>query len=601
MDGTSNDKGGSASGILEFGTFILNESERRLFHAGTFLDIKPKTFEVLLYLAENAGKTVSKDQILEDVWEGSFVEESNLAVHISRIRKIFETTGTQDVISTIPGQGYRLATSVSELTDSEWKKAVAKAAPALDPFRPDEGCESIAVLPLLNENGDPEIDYLADGITEALINNLSCRPNLRVLARNTVFRFKDEDVNVVEVGKRLNVTSVMTGRIRVVNESLALGVELFSVKEDDQVWGAQFNRVFEDIFDLQDEITNSICENLNAEINRASRRFPDQRHTQNTESYRLYLKGKHFISFRRSVNDVLKAEDLLHKSIAIDPSFADAYVELANCFRVQFLYQEIDRESAITRITDLLYTAGELNVNLETLFIQKGYLEMFMHFQFEEAKKHFNKAISINPGSAPAHAHLARLYIYTGNVAKGLEEASICSRLDPVSYVNDKHIAKLFIMARQFENAVLKLKECLELAPNDFEALVLMGFAQCELKQFEESIESFNQALSIQPHAETLAMKGYTFGRMGNKRMAMNTLKKLRILSETSRVPKSFLAVVYAGIGDGDATVEMLEAAFDEKYLDLVALRADPRWDAIRDDKRFEELAVRVGLRKRPR
>lgn len=596
MDGSRTDLDQAATEIYKFGRYYLNPAERRLAHNGRFIDIKPRTFEVLCYLVANSGQTVTKDEILDVVWEGHFVEESNLAVHISRIRKIFETTGAGGYIQTLSGSGYQFVEAVDTVENDEWKEAVSGATPLVDPYGLDENCESIAVMPLFNENGDTEIDYLADGMTEALINNLSCRHDLRVLARNTVFRFKNQEIDVKEVGKRLNVSSVLTGRIRISDDDISLSVELCKSEDGTQIWGAKFDKDFSKIFEMQDSITNSICEKLNAEIDRASRRFQNQKQTKNTESYRLYLKGKYFVNNRRSTADLEKAESLFQTSLNLDPAFAPSYVEMANCLRVKFLYQKIEKDAAIKRITQLLENAMQISSQLPEYYLVRGYLEMFMHFDFETAESLFHKALALKPGSARVHNHLARLYIYRGRTRDGLSMASESARLDPVSYSNDKSLAKIFLMTHQFENAVLRLEECLELAPNDFEAKVLMGFALTELGEFDEAIEYYDSALEIQEHLETVAMRGYTLAKMGRRDGSLKAINQLKKARRLGFVPSSFLAVVYAGLGEIDRVFKYLEMAMEESYIDLVALRVDPRWDIVRDDSRFEKLIREIGI-----
>lgn len=596
MDGVETKSAQAAGEIYKFGGYYLNPSERRLAHNGKFIDIKPRTFEVLCYLVSNSGDTVTKDQILEVVWEGSFVEESNLAVHISRIRKILEKTGAEGYIQTISGSGYQFVERVENVEPEEWQNAVAGALPLIDPYGLDEDCESVAVLPLFNETGDPEVEYLADGITEALINSLSCRRDLKVIARNTVFRFKNEDVDVVQVGKRLNVTSVMTGRLRIIDDEMHLTVELAKAKDGTQLWGGKYDESFSEIFEMQDHITNSICESLNSEIDRFTRRASAQKHTKNTESYRLYLKGEFFVGSRRSVLDLEKAKQLFQTAINLDPAFAASYVSLANCLRVQYLYQKHSREDVERKIERLLETAIAINPSFVEYHVVKGYFEMFFRFNFRKAESHYQRALSMNPGSAAIHNHLARLYIYEGKLKEGLSLASESARLDPVSYSNDKNLAKIFLMTHQYENAILRLEECLELAPNDFEALVLLGFAKTETQEYIEALECYEGALTVQDHMETLAMKGYTLGRMGERSKAQGILRTLKKIRKQEYIPGSFLATVFAGLGNQKNAIKELAEAVEDQYIDVIALKVDPRWDELRNSPEFLELVEKVGI-----
>ena len=292
----------------------------------------------------------------------------------------------------------------------------------------------------------------------------------------------------------------------------------------------------------------------------------------------------------------MKAEKLFRQAITLDPGFAEAYIELANAIRIQFLYQKITRTQLIQQTEQLLQQAYEINSHIPEYFLVRGYMAMFIDFDFRAAESHFQKAIKLNPGSARAHNYLARLKIYRGETAIGLRIASKSAYIDPVSYSNDKTLAKLFLMTHQFENAVLRLEECLELAPNDFESLVLLGFALTELGDFTRALHCYESALEIQDHDETVAMKGYTLALMGRKKKARELAAMLFDRVNAGLVPNSFLAVIYSGLGDRDKTIELLNLAHREFYLDLVALRVDPRWKNVRNDPRFQELIRSIGI-----
>lgn len=573
---------------------MLNDNERRLIHSGKFLDIKPKTFEVLLYLADNAGRTVSKDQILEDVWEGNFVEESNLAVHISRIRKIFETVGAEDVIFTVPGIGYRFVAKVEDCSWEEWEKATSEAGPFLEPFNADDRCESIAVLPLLNENGDAEIDYLADGITEALINNLSCRPNLRVLARNTVFRFKNQNVDVGEVGRQLNVDTVLTGRIRVLKENIALGVELCSVSDGEQIWGAQFNQSFEEIFRLQDEITNSITEKLNAEIDRISKRLPDHRHTQNTESYRLFLKGKNFAN-RGGLKEFNRALSLFQESAKIDAFNSGSYAELANCYLWLYFYEEISRDEAI-KLTERMLDYSRSIATIPELHLAQGCIAFYLNWDFELAESELSRAISLSPNYASARYYFANLLANQKKFEDALQHLGVIMQLDPVSSYNNKNVAKVFFKMGRFENALNCLDETLDLEPYSYEALLISGAVFVELEMFDAATRNLEKAISIHRHPEALSMLGYSFAREGRSEKALKILEDLDRLSIDRYVPPTYFGLVEVGLGNTAKTLLYLEQAVDAKYPDMLSIAVDPRWNDLRGLPEFESISDRIGI-----
>ncbi|MEP6705379.1 MAG: winged helix-turn-helix domain-containing protein, partial [Acidobacteriota bacterium] len=210
----------------------MNTAERSVIKERQHLELTTRTFDVLQFLIENAGKVVSKDEILGNVWNGNFVEESNLPVHISKLRRSLSESRDCRFIETVQGTGYRFVAPLQIVSESEWQSALN--ASSLLPTASDHrtiNCHSIAVLPFQNEGADPDYEYLTDGLTESLINGLSPIPNLKVIARNTVFRFKGKYIDVKEFGEALGVSNVLTGRLRVSGQEFMVSVELIAAKD----------------------------------------------------------------------------------------------------------------------------------------------------------------------------------------------------------------------------------------------------------------------------------------------------------------------------------------------------------------------------------
>lgn len=306
--------------VYKFENCYLHTTERRVIKNEKYLELTPKTFDVLQFLVEKRGEIVMKDEILGQVWNGSFVEEGNLAVHISKLRRLLGASKTQPFIETVSGSGYRFVSSVKTVSDAEWQKQIS-----LESFsngnKPSDKFtfDSIAVLPLQNESSDSEIDYLADGLTESFINSLSHISDLKVIARNTVFRYKNKEVEAQEVGETLGVKTVLTGRIRLIKDRLLISIELTKTEGGAQIWGTQLNHPFSDIVEVQEKIILAVSEKLESEIGQVAKNFLIKPITHDSESYRLYLKGKHFFE-KRTVEDMYKAIEYFQKSVLYDPT-----------------------------------------------------------------------------------------------------------------------------------------------------------------------------------------------------------------------------------------------------------------------------------------
>ncbi|MGI8640250.1 MAG: winged helix-turn-helix domain-containing protein [Pyrinomonadaceae bacterium] len=254
--------------VYKFGKCYLNTTERRVTKNREYIELTPKTFDVLQFLVENCGEIVTKEAILAKVWNDSFVEEGNLAVHISKLRGLLNADRTEPFIETVQGSGYRFVSSVKAVGDGKWKKHLPDNNHLqIDKISEKFIFDSIAVLPLDNKSNDAELEYLADGLTESFINSISCISGLKVTARNTVFRYKNKDADAKEVGETLGVAAVLTGRIRVVKENLMTSVELIKTTDGTQVWGIRLDQPFLNIIEVQEKITFKVSEKLRSEIN----------------------------------------------------------------------------------------------------------------------------------------------------------------------------------------------------------------------------------------------------------------------------------------------------------------------------------------------
>jgi TolB-like protein/DNA-binding winged helix-turn-helix (wHTH) protein len=351
--------------IYRFRNFYLNTIERRVVKNGKYLELTPKTFDVLRLLVEKRFEIVTKDEILGEVWNGSFVEEGNLPVHISKLRRLLNETKNEPFIETVQGSGYRFISPVQTASWSEWEKQ----SPDINLLRENNFFrewifDSIAVLPLTNESNDAEIDYLADGLTESFINSLSHFSNLKVIARNTVFRYKNKEADAQEVGETLGVAAVLTGRIRVVKDRLTISVELIKAEDGSQIWGTQINQPFSDIIEVQEKITLAVSEKLKSQI--GANNSVSNPVTQNPESYRLYLKGKHFFK-KRAKDDIYKAIECFQKSVSFDPTNVYSYVEMVESYRLLFAFDYISYKGFSTKTKPLLSAIAELNQSVDVV------------------------------------------------------------------------------------------------------------------------------------------------------------------------------------------------------------------------------------------
>ena len=303
----------------EFGSFRMDPHERVVRCGKKLLPLTPKVFDILLVLLQNPGRILTKEEIMKQVWPDTIVEESNLARNVSTLRKALgEEPDRQQFIETIPWRGYRFVAEVRKSREDA------------------EAIDSLAVLPFINEGQDPAAEYLSDGITESLIHKLSLLSNLKVMSRNSVFRYKVHNQKELLpdakiVGSKLGVRAVLTGRIRIVDNAVLVGVELVDAGDDRHLWGAQYNRELSNIFTLQEAISQQIAGQLKLKLTSQDRRRLAKHQTENPEAYQLYLKGRHFQS-KMTLESVQKGVELFQQALEKDPAYGLAYTGLSGCF-----------------------------------------------------------------------------------------------------------------------------------------------------------------------------------------------------------------------------------------------------------------------------
>jgi adenylate cyclase len=582
--------------VYKFRDWYLNPVERRVLKDGNYLDLTPKTFDVLLLLIENHGEIVTKDEILGQVWNGSFVEEGNLAVHISKLRRSLDEDKNQSYIETVQGSGYRFVAPVQEAGQGEWEHLSSGLNPSSQKKKPSEWTfDSIAVLPLQNESNDEEIEYLTDGLTESFINSLSRFPNLRVIARNTVFRYKDKPVDAKQVGETLGVSTVLTGRIRLIKDRLIIGIELTKTADGTQLWGTHFNRAFTDIFEIQESIILEVLENLKSEISNASKKHAANLITNNFESYRLYLKGKYLLE-KWTEDNIYKAIKNFEQSISYDPLNVNSYVEMIECYFALYFSDYISYESALTKINPLLSVVSEMNQSIDVVQAMYGAKTMYLDWKFKESGKHFENSLRINPNCLIARNRYALLLLITGKFSEALQVLQPIILVDPFSLLSYKRASRLFYRIGRFENANVYLRGVLELEPTDYEALAILGASLAELGEYNEALINLQKSLSIQFNVETLGMIGYVNAREGNKDKAYNIINQIESKLNGDVQHSIKLARIYAALGENEVALKFLEKAFHEHDVDLLGLKSDPRWATMINEPRFKDLVIKVGL-----
>lgn len=573
------------TGVYEFGPFRLDAAVRRLESGGSAVTLTAKLFDLLLLLVSRRGELVTKGEIIAQVWSDRVVEENNLTVSISALRKALGEThgGRGQYIETVPKYGYRFVAQVRKVSEGV-------AAPAATEQGDASALRSLAVLPLLNATGDPELDYLADGITEGVINTLSGLPLLRVMARSTVFRYKGADPR--GVGAVLGVRAVLVAELRRAGESIEVAAELVDVRDGSQVWGGQYRRRLSGAYELQEEIAREISEKLFIKLTPGESGRLHRGETDDSEAYHLYLKGRYFLGRR----EFRKAMRYFEAAVALDKGYALAYAGLADCHSDLVQWDEIPPAAGYPAAKELLLRALAIDGGLADAHTSMAAVKEFFDWDFEGAEAEYRRSLALNPNSALTRRRYATYLSRSGRWQEALEEVKLAQLTDPLPGLLNVKLGRILYYARRYELALEMCHETLTLNPNLYEAHIISGHALVRLGRADEAVESALRARDLMVSIEGLANLGYVYGAVGRRAQAFEVLAELHELSAHRYVPHHMAALVYAGLGDADETLDRLERAYEEKSYYMPALGTLPVFDGMQADPRFRSLLRRIGF-----
>jgi serine/threonine-protein kinase len=464
------------------------------------------------------------------------------------------------------------------------------------PRRLGKAINSLAILPLLNVNNDPNTEYLTDGISESLIGNLSQLPSLRVMARSTAFRYKGQEVDAQEVGQDLNVRAVLTGRVLRRGDQLTIKVELVDVTDGSYLWGEAYNRKLSDIFEIEAEIAMRIGEKLRLRLSGAESRRLTRRHTESTEAYQLYLEGRHHWN-KRTPDELRKGAECFEHAIAKDPGYAQAYIGLADCYNLFSDYGVLLAEEALPRAKTAAGKALEIDDTLAEAHAALGFAMYRFDWNWPEAEKEFKRAIELNPNSAVAHHWYSYfLAVVWERFDDALAENRLAQELDPCSPMVNCTIGDLYCFKHQYERGVEQYRRTLRLDPNFVIAHLSLGDAYTEQGLYAEAIAAYHMVQELSEDRRALESLGYVYGASGQRTKALRILEELRELAERRRVSPFCIAIIHVGLGERDQAFQWLERALGTHDGYLVLLKVDPRMKSLRPDPRFADLLRGVGL-----
>ena len=459
--------------------------------------------------------------------------------------------------------------------------------------------QSIAVMPFINASGNPEFEYLSDGMTETLINSLSELPQLSVKARNLVFRYKGKDVDAKQVAGDLDVQAVLNGRLIRRGENIALSLDLVDAKTGNQIWGENYERKFADILTLEKEIARDVSNKLKTKLSGADEKTLAKNYTVDPEAYQLYLQGR-FQWNKRTGEAVRKASDYFQAAIDKDPNYALAYVGLADSHIVGegFTAHEANpkAKAAALKALTLDPSLGEAHAVL-------GNVAMYYEWDWATAEREYKRAIELNPNYPTAHHWYGESLSAVGRFDESFAEFSRALALDPVSLPISSDLGLAYAHAGRYDEAIAHLKKIAEVDPTFVRTHFYLSSVYEGKEMFSDAIEARKRGLLLagrDPEKVSNAMKRQSdaLARAGAKGYWQVALELTVAASDRNDEPPDpvEVAFLHAKLGERDKVFEWLEKGFRDRLSAMVFLKVDPSWNDVRSDPRFVDLMRRVGL-----
>jgi eukaryotic-like serine/threonine-protein kinase len=462
---------------------------------------------------------------------------------------------------------------------------------------------SVAVLPFVNDSKDPNVEYLSDGITESIINNLSQVPDLRVMSRNAAFRFKGSSLDPLDAGRNLNVGAVLTGRLVKLNDRFVIKAELIKVADGSQIWGDEYNSSLADIFAVQDEVSKKIYQSLRLRLSGAEEEKLARRYTHDAEAYQLYLKGRYFWNkrneegFRNGIEYFKRAEEK-------DPTFALAFSGLADSYALLSDIGVVRPRDEMPKAKAAAEKAVDADPSLAEAYTSRAFVRLAYDWDWLGAQSDFQQALKLNAKYPTAHQWYASYLMQMGKFSFAKTEIEEAHKLDPLSPIISSNTGLYSYYEHNYDDAIAKYKVTLQSDPDFWVARHYLALAYVQKGMHDEAIKELRALIKapasgpvpddvIASETEASASLGFAYAMAGKKAEAQEILHKLQALAQRRYVSALYSAIVYAGLKDNDHAIEFLNKAYEDRHPGLVLIRIEPMFDGLRSDERFKELVKR--------
>ena len=456
--------------------------------------------------------------------------------------------------------------------------------------------DSVAVLPFVNASGNPNSEYLSDGLTDSIMDSLSQLPELQVVAHSTVFRYKGKNSDPLAVGRELHVRGVVTGRLIQRGNTVVVRASLTDVARGTQVWGQQYDRNLSDVVALQKDLSEEISSQLQPHLTGEQLKLMSKRRPDNNEAFQLYLKGRYFSTKYNDEESIRRGIGYFNQSIERDPTYALAYAGLANAyFNLSNLF--MPPREAMPRVREAAERALSLDDSLAAAHTSMALALVWYDWDFAKGEKEFRRAIALNTNDTDAHRMYGDFLVAMGRFDEALIEKRRAEQLDPLSITASWDIGRTFFFAGRDEDAIEAAKRTLDLDPSFPYVYYLQAQIAYRKGEIPQALVLMQKAMELGGHKQLLITNwGMVNARAGNRAEALHAMDELRARGADSYTLPLFLARIYTALGNNDEAMKYLEQMYNDRSESAVWLKVDPSLDTLRKDPRFVELIRKVGL-----
>ena len=628
-----------------FGDFSVDFESFELRKFDIRLRLQHQPFQVLKLLLERRGQLVTREELRAQLWsESTFVDfDAGLNAAIRRLRDALnDSAGTPRYIETIPRHGYRFIAEVEidrqltpdeddergsisapshlpqevALPTNEVAPVIPSASKTLGPVRSrlawmmvvaviiaagalgasvftrhgrDSRVYSIAVLPLQNLSGDPSQDYLADGMTDALITSLAQSTSLKVISGTSSMRYKGKEKRLADIAKELNVEMVVEGSVTRSGNRVNITAQLLDAKRDQHIWARRYDRDMQDVLHLQSDLASAIAIEVAGKLSPSDEsRFAARARPVNPDAYEAYLKGDYFIN-KWSSAGFDKAKGYYEKAVEIDPTYVDGQVGLAGYYAIIAFTHKAPRENWLTA-ESMAEKALQMDGNSAKAHTLLGMIKLQFRCDRAGAERELNRALELNPADMSTLDYHSYYLLEIGKTEQALAEKRTVLEHDPVSVTTNAELGLYLVLAGRNQEAVPQLQKALELDPDYAAAHMRLGRAYAGLGRYAEASAAMERAISLDRDARDFRYLGEVYARWGKREKALQQISELQKMSEQGHSVSTEIALIYAQLGNKDAAISWLSKATPDDPFKI----SDSGFDSMRSDPKFQRIEARL-------